>query len=126
MIRTDITFHGIDHSDAAEAAIHRWVSRMEHFHDRIEKCAVVVQRPHKRHRHGGEFSITIVLSVPGPDIAVSHVGHEDLYLTIADAFRAAKRQLVDRVAVTRGFVKTHVVERTGNIGVNLTKHRAGA
>jgi ribosome-associated translation inhibitor RaiA len=123
MIPTDITFHGLDHSDAVEAAIQRWVGRLEHFYDRVAKCAVIVQRPNNRHRHGTEFQITIRLEVPGPDIAVSHRGDSDVYVAIADAFRVARRQLLQRIDLRKNAVKTHVVERTGNIGVNVDKHR---
>lgn len=44
----------------------------------------------------------LLLVVPGPDIVVSrdHAldgAHEDVYVTIRDAFRAARRQLEDLV-----------------------------
>jgi ribosome-associated translation inhibitor RaiA len=123
MIPTDITFHGLDHSDAVEAAVGRWVERLEHFYDRIAKCTVVLQQPHRRHRHGSEFEITIVLEMPGPDITVSHRGDSDIYVAVADAFRATRRQLLDRLDMRQNFVKTHVVERTGSVGVNVDKHR---
>lgn len=123
-IPTEITFHGVEHSDAAEASIQRWVARLEHFYDRITKCGVVVSQPHKRHRHGREFQVSVVLEIPGSEVTVTHVAHEDIYVAIADAFRAARRQLQDHVDVRRGFVKTHVVERTGNVGLNVNKHRA--
>ncbi|HEU0029084.1 MAG TPA: HPF/RaiA family ribosome-associated protein [Kofleriaceae bacterium] len=125
-VPTEITFHGIEHSDAVEASIHRWIARLEHFHDRITGCGVVISQPHKRHRQGREFQISLRLEVPGAEIACTHAAHEDIYIAIADAFRAAKRQLQDHVDLQRGFVKTHVVERTGNVGLNLNKHRAGA
>lgn len=124
-IPTEITFHGIEHSDAVEAAIQRWVSRLEHVYDRITKCGVVASQPHKRHRHGSEFQVSVVLEIPGSEVTVTHMAHEDIYVAIADAFRAARRQLQDHVDVRRGFVKTHVPERTGNVGVNVPKHRAG-
>ena len=123
-IPTEITFHGIEHSDSAEAAIQRWVARLEHVYDRITKCGVGVSQPHKRHRHGREFQVSLVLEVPGGEIAVTHVAHEDIYVAIADAFRAARRQLQHHADLQRGFVKTHVVERTGNIGINVEKARA--
>jgi len=125
-ILTEITFHGIEHSESAEAAIQRWVTRLEHVYDRITSCNVVVSQPHKRQRHGRDFQVSLILEVPGGEIPVTHVTHEDIYVAIADAFRAARRQLQHHVELRRGFVKTHVVERTGNIGVNVAKHRADA
>lgn len=123
-IPTEITFHNLDHSEAAEACVLRWIARLEQLTDRIEKCTVVLGQPHRHHRHGRAFQLSVVLEIPGPNIAVSHVGHENIYVAIADAFRVARRQLLDQFELQRGFVKTHVVERTGNVGVNVAKHRA--
>jgi len=100
-IPTVITFHEMPGSDGVEAAIHRWVARLEHMYDRIAGCHVVVDQPHKRHRHGGAFQLRVVLSVPGEDVTVNHVRHEDVYVAIADAFRAVRRQLQDLIASRR-------------------------
>ena len=123
-IPTEITFHGIEHSDSVEASVERWVDRLEHVYDRIIKCGVTISQPHKRHRHGSEFNVSVVLEVPGGEIAVTHVRNEDIYVAVADAFRAARRRLNEQVDVRRGFVKTHIVGREGKVGVNMNKHRA--
>ena len=123
-IPTEITFHEVDQSDAVEAAVQRWVTRLEHVYDRIIKCTVTIGQPHRRHRHGSEFNIGVVLEIPGGEIPVTHVRHEDVYVAIADAFRAVRRRLTDQIDVRRGFVKTHVVGREGRVGVNMNKHRA--
>ena len=123
-IPTEITFKGIEHSDSVEAACQRWAARLEHMYDRITKCNVTISQPHKLHRHGSEFNVSVVLEVPGSEIAATHIRHEDIYVAVADAFRAARRQLADQVDQRRGFVKTNVVGREGKIGVNVNKHRA--
>jgi ribosomal subunit interface protein len=105
-IPTEITFHELDVSPAVEAAIARGVARLEQVFDRIERCVVHVNCPHKRHRQGRTFDITITLAVPGKDVAISHVGNEDIYVAIAESFRAARRRLVDHVDIRRGFVKS--------------------
>jgi ribosome-associated translation inhibitor RaiA len=122
-IPTEISFNGIEHSDAVEQAVERWVARLEHMYDRITKCVVTVAQPHKRHRHGSEFSVSVVLEIPGREIAATHLRHEDIYIAVADAFRAARRQLGDSRDVRRGFVKTNVVTRDGRVGLNLNKQR---
>ena len=104
-IPTEITFHEIQHSDAVEAAVTRWVTRLEHFYDRIVRCSVKIEQPHKSHRHGREFEVHVVLDLPGAEIATSRVRHEDIYVAIADAFRCSRRQLLDHVDTRRGFVK---------------------
>jgi len=105
-VPTEITFHELDVSPAVEAAIARGVARLEHVFHRIESCTVHINQPHRRRRHGGAFHITITLAVPGKDVAVSHVGHEDIYVALADAFRAARRRLLEQVDIRRGFVKS--------------------
>ena len=106
-IQTEITFHEIRASEAVEAAIQRWVARLEHLNTRILRCHVVVDQPHKHHRHGREFEIHLVLSVPGEGI-VARVRHEDVYVAVADAFRAARRQLNELLQLRREFKSTAV------------------
>lgn len=122
-IPTEITFHGIEHSDSVEASVQRWVTRLDHLYDRITKCHVTISQPHKRHRHGSEFNVSVVLEVPGGEIAATHISHEDIYVAVADAFRATRRQLAEQLDQRRGFVKTHVVGREGRVGANMNKHR---
>lgn len=90
-VPTELTFHGLDHSDSAEAAVERWVARLEQLHRRLIKCEVVIDQPHRKSRHR-DFHVRVVLEAPGVELA-SNAEHDDLYLAIADAFRAAHRQL---------------------------------
>lgn len=98
---TEITFHELDRSEALEAVVLRWVERCSQVNDRIDKCEVIIHQPHRHHLHGRAYHITIRMSVPGKDVAVSHIGHEDPYAAVADAFRAARRQADSRVARMR-------------------------
>lgn len=123
-VSTEIMFHQLEPSEAVEASVQRWVTRLEHLYDRILKCTVTISQPHKHRRHGSEFCVNVVLEVPGGEIAATHMRHEDIYVAVADAFRAARRQLAEHVDLARGFVKTHVVGREGKIGLNLNKHRS--
>ena len=98
-----IAFDGIQHSDAVEARIREEVEKLEQLSGRIVSASVVVARPQHRHHKGGIFHIKIHLVVPdAPDIADSRESaadgaHEDVYVTIRDAFKAARRQLQDVV-----------------------------
>ena len=112
-ISTEITFHGVDHSDAAAAAVARWVVWLEHFHDRITKCSVTISQPHRRQRLGRVFQVGVVLEVPGREIALTHFVHSDVYVAIGDAFRAARRELREQLDLRRRFVKSHALERAG-------------
>lgn len=102
----EITFRGMPNSPAAELAIDRWVTRMEHVYRRIQRCTVVVDRPHRNQRHGNEFHVRVELAVPDGDIAVA-CDSQDIYLAIADAFRVARRRLQDFAQIQRREVKLH-------------------
>lgn len=99
------TFRDMPPSPALQAAAERWVARLEQVSDRIVGCHVSIEKPHRHHLHGSPFQVNIVLVVPGAHIAVSNQPNADAYVALADAFRAARRQLLDHVDLQRGFVK---------------------
>jgi ribosome-associated translation inhibitor RaiA len=99
------TFRDMPPSASLQAAAERWISRLEAVHDRIVGCHVTIERPHRHHAHGSPFQIHIAIAVPGANLAVSHQTSKDAYVAVADAFRAARRQLLDHVAGQRDFVK---------------------
>jgi ribosomal subunit interface protein len=105
-IPTEITFHEIDASESAEAAIERWVARLEHIHDRIVHVQTTVALPHRHQRHQ-EFEVLVKVDIAGSQI-VRHGRNEDVYVAIADAFRGARRRLMDhRPVFARDRVTTH-------------------
>lgn len=97
MIPADITFRHVDSSDFREDMIHEQLEKLEHVYDRIVRCHVVIDPPSKHHRHGATYLVKVQLSVPRSQIIVDHVRNEDLSIAIRDAFKAARRQLVDYV-----------------------------
>ncbi len=94
-VPTELTFQGIDHSDSAEAAVERWVARLEHLHARLTKCEVVIEPKRSR---SAEFHVRVLVEAPGIELA-SSAEREDIYIAIADAFRAAHRQLRTQIDV---------------------------
>jgi ribosome-associated translation inhibitor RaiA len=122
-LMSEITFHNMGSSDAITRSVQSWTARLDHVYRRILACDVVIDQPHKHSRHGAPFRVSIVVNIPGRDLA-THSIHEDVYVAIANAFRAARRQLVDAVDVQRGEVKTHVYEGTGHVSANIDKSRS--
>lgn len=115
-----ITFHGLDPSDALEAAIRDHASRLDRFHDRIMGCRVLIEARHKHHHQGNLFRVRVDLTVPGRELVVTrdpaeHRAHEDPYVAIRDAFDAARRQLEDDARVRRAAVKTHAEPAHGRV-----------
>lgn len=129
-----ITFRHMDSSPAVEARIRDEVDSLEQHFGRITSCRVVIEEPHRRER-GNEYHISIDLHVPGSQIVVNHIPtshaiagggraldedaekeplrkdgdehpeHKDVYVSIRDAFDAARRQLDDYAEKLRGETK---------------------
>ncbi len=111
-----VTFHGIDHSDAVEERIREKAAKLDQLYDGITACRVVIEPHHKNtsslHKKGEPFHIRIDVTVPGKELVVkrapkdAHV-HEDIFVALRDAFQAMERQLKDHREIQRGHVKTH-------------------
>lgn len=111
-IPVQISFHGLDTSEAVETRIREKVAKLEQYFDRITGCRVVVER-HHRNTHasanGQPYHVSIVLEVPGDELVVKRdpkraerlKDHEDIQVALRDAFAAAERQLKDYVARRR-------------------------
>jgi ribosome-associated translation inhibitor RaiA len=98
-----VAFEGMQHSNTVEARIRREIEKLEEFSGGLVSARVAVAKPQHRRHKGDIYHIRIHLVVPGlPDVAVSREpaaagAHEDVYVTIGDAFKIARRQLQDRV-----------------------------
>jgi len=98
-----IVFEQIGHSDPIEARIREEAKKLEEFYGRITSARVVIGRPQHRHEKGDTYQVRIHITVPGAaDIVISRDpavtgAHEDAYVTIHDAFKAARRRLQDVV-----------------------------
>jgi ribosomal subunit interface protein len=107
-----ITFRDMQPTDAVSTVVNEKVAKLERLFDRISRCDVMIEAPH-RHQHKGRlFHVRVHLNVPGGEIIVgrdpdkSHA-HEDVYVAIRDAFDATKRQLLEYAERRRGDVKKH-------------------
>ncbi len=108
-----ISFEHVEQSDAIEARIRDETEKLEQFYPRLTSARVVIARPQNRHHKGDTYAVRIHLTVPGaPDLVVNRDpgetgAHEDAYVTIRDAFNAARRQLQDLVRERQDNVKNH-------------------
>ena len=106
-----ISFRDIDASDAVEQKIRDRIERLERYVSEIISCRVVVETPHRHKKKGKIFKTSIDISVPGSEIVVNRNpeddhSHEDIYVSIRDAFAAAERQLKEYAERQRGEVKS--------------------
>lgn len=92
-----ITFRGMEKSEALSEHIRAEAEKLEQFFDGIVGCHVVVEEPHRHKQQGKEFHVRVDLHVPGKEIVVGRDpgerSHEDAYAAVMDAFEAARRQL---------------------------------
>jgi ribosome-associated translation inhibitor RaiA len=107
-----ITFRGMEASDAITARIRERAEELDRLSDRIVACHVVVDSGQGHQRKGRIHHVRVTLTVPGGEIAVTrdppeHHAHEDMNVAIRDAFDATRRQLEDHLRRHHGQVKTH-------------------
>jgi len=119
-IPLQVTFRDIPHSDALEANVREKAAMLEEFYDQIMGCRVMIEAPHGHHHKGNLYHVRVEVTVPGDEIIVSrspdqHHAHEDAYVTVRDAFNAARRQLQDFARKQRRKVKTHECPPHGTI-----------
>ena len=115
-----ITYRGMDRSEAVDSHIREQIAKLERYYDRIIYCNVVVEAPPGHQHHGQLYDIRIDLAIPGEEIVVSRQGpkdkaHRDFYVAARDAFEAARKQLLEAVHKQRQQVKTHTVLPHGRI-----------
>jgi cold shock CspA family protein/ribosome-associated translation inhibitor RaiA len=115
-----ITFRHMEPSPALEARIRELAERLDKFSADIMHCSVIVEAPPKHQHQGGLFEVRMDLTVPGSEIAIrrSHPirhSHEDPYVALRDAFRAARRKLEDYERERHAPAKTHVGPPHGRV-----------
>jgi ribosome-associated translation inhibitor RaiA len=103
----------MEHSDAVETDIRNHVAKLEQlFPQLIQGCSVVVECHHHNHHQGNLFHTRIDITVPGKELVASrepgkHHAHENMHVTIRDAFAAMRRQLQQHTEKLHHKVKAH-------------------
>lgn len=99
----EISFHGLERSEAVEARIREKFGKIEQRFDRVTHGRVVMSAPARRAPLPKLFHVRIEIGVPGhAPIVVKHEpddanAHTDPMLALRDAFAAAMRQVEDLV-----------------------------
>lgn len=100
----EITFQGVEKSEAIEAKIAEKAEKLEKHFDRLTHLRVVVAAPHRHSRKGKIYQIKIEIGLPDrAPVVITHEpdvnhAHEDLLTAIRDSFDAARRRLDDSAA----------------------------
>lgn len=115
-IPVQVTFRGMEASPAIEDAVRECAGKLDRYHAHLTGCRVVIEAPHRHHHQGKLYHVRVDLTVSGEQLVVDrapteHHAHEDVYVTLRDAFDAARRRLEDHVHRERGETKTHEPRR---------------
>jgi hypothetical protein len=84
------------HMPSVEAAIQRWASRLDDACGSLRHCSVIVEHP-----LGGIWRsrfavrVEVVLDRSSLQLRECSAAHDDVYLAVAEAFRAALRRVRD-------------------------------
>ncbi len=119
-IPLQITFRGIPHSDSLDAHVRRRSEKLDRLYPRITSCRVVVEASHRHHRQGKRYRVSIDITVPRAELAVSHApaderSTEDAHATVDQAFDEAERQLEEWARKLRGDIKSRNIPPVGHV-----------
>lgn len=90
-----ITWLGLESSDAIDASARAKADKLDQFHPNIMACKVTIELVAKHQQQGRDFAVRIGVTVPQQELHVDRVHNEDVYIALRDAFDDMKRQLDD-------------------------------
>lgn len=107
-----LIFRNIERSELLVSMIEAKCRKLERFYPQIISTHVMVELPHRHHRHGNFFDVKVEVTVPGQRLVISHSPgqgekHQALDKTLKDTFQAMSRRIEDYARCQRGDVKTH-------------------
>ena len=110
-----IRFLGLEPSEAVEAAARHKAEKLDHFHPDLMSCRVTIELSDKHRHQGRAYAVRIDVTLPGHELSVDRVHHEDVYVALRDAFDDMTRQVEDQWRRTRGHEKLHVTPLHGEV-----------
>ncbi len=119
-MQVEMTFRGMEGTEALRADIHTHADKLQQFAPEIIHCTVVLEPAEHRHHKGNRFVARIRLTLPGGELDVGHTpsgdrSHEDAYVAIRDAFKAMRRKLQDFHRKQQRQVKHHEPAPQGRV-----------
>src|SRR4051812_38087945 len=86
----EIEFRDLPRTPNLEATVQQWAKKLVTTGARITRCDVVIEVPHRHHRHGNAYHVRVEVAIPEQVLVAEH-DHADVYLAVADAFLAMRR-----------------------------------
>jgi ribosomal subunit interface protein len=103
MLPLRITYHGLESSDALNQLVEERVAKLSHLSDRMIRCRVLIEAPHRHHQHGNHYRVRVDVLVPGNQLVVggARATHPDAYAALGQAFDSIERRVVEERARRR-------------------------
>lgn len=95
----EITYRGVEKTDAIEALVNEKIAKLERFCDYISSCNIAIEKIHDRPKSGSPYRVRIDVTVPPSHEFVAENGsseskqYEPLNAAIRDAFEDAITQV---------------------------------
>ena len=98
-IPIDVIFNGVQESDAIRSRGEHLLEKLVHQAPDVMRVSMVIEAKHRHHHQGNVFHVSIHAHCAGSDVDISRASaqnhaHEDVYVAIRDAYKAARRKLV--------------------------------
>ena len=90
-----IRFLGLEPSEAVETAAREKAAKLDRFFPEIMACRVSIELTHKHQQQGRRYAVRVDVTLPGHELVVDRVQHEDVYVAMRDAFDDIKRRIDD-------------------------------
>ena len=90
-----VRFHDMAHSDVLEASARDHAHRLELFAPDLMACRVGIDLVQEPLHQGCLFGVRIDLTLPGHQLVVSRIQHEEAYVALREAFDTLRRQMED-------------------------------
>lgn len=98
-IPPEITYRGVEKTNAIDTLIHEKIEKLEEVCDYINSCQIVIEKPHDRPSSGSPYRVRLDITVPpGHELVAEsnpaeNTQYAPLDAVVRDAFDAAVRQL---------------------------------
>jgi len=96
-----IQFLGIDPSPALETDVRERLERLDRFCPDLIAGRTTIELLHTHQQQGRTFAVRLDMTLPGHELTVSRVHHEDVYVALRNAFDDMTRQVQDTVRIAR-------------------------
>ncbi|MEL6940731.1 MAG: HPF/RaiA family ribosome-associated protein, partial [Cyanobacteria bacterium J06598_1] len=112
-IAPEISYRGIQKTEALETLVAQKISKLEQFYTQISSCRVSIEKVHDHPEHGSPCRVRLDITVPeNREIVVDKNPAEgaksSLEAIIRDAFDTANRQLKELNEQQHTHMKTHI------------------